>query len=67
LWFHGDQDPQMPINQAHEMIGAYKNQGLPAQLEVVYGGAHGGKLFFTPEQITQTAAFLKKALQSPAK
>src|SRR5207253_47677 len=19
LWFHGDQDPQMPINQAHEM------------------------------------------------
>ena len=38
LWFHGDQDPQMPINQAHEMIGAYKKQGLPATLEVVYGG-----------------------------
>jgi acetyl esterase/lipase len=67
LWFHGDQDPQMPINQAHEMIGAYKKAGLPAQLEVVYGGGHGGKLFFTPEQMTQTAEFLKTALQSRAK
>src|SRR5207244_3139293 len=54
LWFHGDQDPQMPINQAHEMIGAYKKQGLPASLEVVHGGAHGGKLFSTQEQIHET-------------
>jgi acetyl esterase/lipase len=67
LWFHGDQDSQMPINQAHEMIGAYKKQGLPAQLEVVYGGAHGGKQFFTPAQIAQTADFLKAAMQPPTK
>jgi len=67
LWFHGDQDPQMPITQAHEMIGAYKKAGLPAQLEVVYGGAHGGKLFFTSEQIAQTADFLKAAMQRPMK
>jgi acetyl esterase/lipase len=63
LWFHGDQDPQMPINQAHEMIGAYRKSGLPAQLEVVYGGVHGGKLFFTSEQIAQTADFLKAAME----
>jgi acetyl esterase/lipase len=63
LWFHGNQDPQMPINQAHEMIGAYKKAGLPAQLEVVYGGGHGGKLFFTSEQIAQTADFLKAAME----
>ncbi len=62
LWFHGDQDPQMPINQAHEMMGAYKKQGVPAQLEVVYGGGHGGKLFFTPEQMNQTADFLHSAM-----
>ncbi len=63
LWFHGDQDPQMPINQAHEMVGAYKKQGLNPQLEVVHGGAHGGKLFFTPEQLDQVANFLQKALR----
>jgi dipeptidyl aminopeptidase/acylaminoacyl peptidase len=63
LWFHGDQDPQMPINQAHEMVGAYKKQGLNAQLEVVHGGAHGGKLFYTPEQLEQASEFLQKALK----
>jgi acetyl esterase/lipase len=65
LWYHGDQDPQMPINQAHEMIGAYKRQGLPARLEVVYGGVHGGKLFHTPEQLNQVAEFVSTCLQSP--
>ena len=63
LWYHGDQDPQMPINQAHEMIGAYKKAGLEAQLEVVYGGAHGGKLFYTPEQMAQAAEFLARSLK----
>jgi acetyl esterase/lipase len=63
LWFHGDQDPQMPINQAHEMVGAYKKHGLSATLEPVYGGGHGGKLFFTSEQFAQTAEFLDRALK----
>jgi acetyl esterase/lipase len=63
LWFHGDQDPQMPINQAHELVGAYKKQGLKAQLEVVYGGGHGGKLFYTPEQMNQVSEFLQRVLR----
>jgi len=63
LWYHGDQDPQMPINQAHEMVGVYKKHGLNAQLEVVYGGVHGGKLFYTAEQFEQVAGFLQKALR----
>ena len=67
LWYHGDQDPQMPINQAHEMIGAYKKQGLAATFEPVYGGGHGGKLFFTPEQMTQVGDFLDRALMRKAK
>jgi acetyl esterase/lipase len=66
LLYHGDQDPQMPINQAHELVGAYKNQGLAASLEVVYGGAHGGKLFYTPEQLEQVAQFLGANLQPRA-
>src|SRR5688572_12084929 len=39
LLLHGDQDPQMPINQAHELHGAYKRNGLKATFEVVHGGA----------------------------
>ena len=27
LLLHGDQDPQMPINQSHELEGAYEQQG----------------------------------------
>jgi len=67
LWFHGDQDPQMPINQGHEMIGAYKKAGLSATFEPVYGGGHGGKLFFTPEQMAQVAHFLDGTLQRTSK
>ncbi len=67
LWFHGDQDPQMPINQAHEMIGAYKKCGLSATLEPVYGGGHGGKLFFTPDQMGQVADFLESASSRTSK
>src|SRR5262245_4137775 len=67
LWFHGDQDPQMPINQAHEMMGAYKKQGLSATFEPVYGGGHGGKLFFTPEQMAQVADFLSGTLRPKTK
>ena len=63
LWYHGDQDPQMPVNQALEMIGAYKKQGLNATFEPVPGGAHGGKLFYTPEQFEQVARFLDTHLK----
>ncbi len=51
LLLHGDQDPQMPINQSHELVGAYKKVGLPVQIEVIYGGKHGGSGFFTDDQL----------------
>src|SRR5262245_43408851 len=63
LWYHGDQDPQMPVNQALEMLGAYKKLGLSATFEPVYGGAHGGKLFYTPEQLKQAEGFLDANLK----
>ena len=64
LWlFHGDQDPQMPINQSHELVGAYKRVGLPVQLEVVYGGKHGGAGFFTEEQLRRLGKELFGSLQ----
>lgn len=46
LLVHGDQDPQVPINQSHELHAKYKEHQLPVKFEVVHGGAHGGKAFF---------------------
>lgn len=46
LLLHGDQDPQMPINQAHELHGAYQGLGLQSEFEVLYGASHGGDQFY---------------------
>ncbi|MCF3649846.1 alpha/beta hydrolase [Synoicihabitans lomoniglobus] len=59
---HGDQDPQMPINQAHEIHGAYERLGLPVHFEVMYGSAHGGPAFTAPEELTRIDTFLRKHL-----
>ena len=60
LLLHGDQDPQMPINQAHELMGAYKKLNLPAHLEVVHGAAHGGAAFFDADRMEVVKAFLER-------
>ncbi len=52
LWLvHGDQDPQMPIEQSLELEAAYQRQKLPVIFRVVRGGKHGGEGFFTAEQL----------------
>lgn len=63
LLIHGDQDPQMPINQAHEIHGQYKDLSLPVWFEVIHGGAHGGKAFFDDERLALVDWFLKKHLR----
>ena len=67
LLIHGDQDPQVPINQSHELHGAYKRQRLVAEFVVVHGGAHGGKEFYDAERIGLMAEFLDKHLRGQAK
>jgi dipeptidyl aminopeptidase/acylaminoacyl peptidase len=62
LLFHGDQDPQMPINQSHELQGAYEQHGLKAAFEVVHGAVHGGPAFFEAKRLDRVVAFLKDAL-----
>jgi len=62
LLFHGDQDPQMPINQSHELEGAYEHQGLDAELIVVHGAAHGGDAFYSSQNVQRVAAFLSAQL-----
>jgi dipeptidyl aminopeptidase/acylaminoacyl peptidase len=58
LLLHGDQDPQMPINQSHELFGAYQDKGLQAEFEVVYGAGHGGEKFRDNNRRALVAAFL---------
>jgi acetyl esterase/lipase len=67
LLLHGDQDPQMPINQSHELEGAYAAQGLDARLVVVHGAGHGGAVFFDAEHLRLVTEFLDRHLrQAPA-
>jgi dipeptidyl aminopeptidase/acylaminoacyl peptidase len=63
LLLHGDQDPQMPINQSHELQGAYEKLGLDAVLVVVHGAAHGGDAFYDAERIERVASFLDASLR----
>jgi acetyl esterase/lipase len=62
LLFHGDQDPQMPINQSHELEGAYEQQGLEAEFIVVHGAAHGGDAFYSPDNVQHAVTFLSAQL-----
>jgi acetyl esterase/lipase len=58
LLFHGDQDPQMPINQAHELHGAYQRNSLKATFQVVHGAAHGGSAFYDAPRLEIVKQFL---------
>ena len=62
LLFHGDQDPQMPINQSHELEGAYEALGLDVELVVVHGAPHGGDAFYSPENVQRAVTFLSAQL-----
>ncbi|MDE0867209.1 MAG: alpha/beta hydrolase [Rubripirellula sp.] len=62
LLIHGDQDPQMPINQSHELKGAYDQAGVKVEFDVVHGGAHGGAVFYSADRIRRVAEFLSTSL-----
>lgn len=63
LLLHGDQDPQMPINQSLELQGRYEAAGRPVKFIAVHGAAHGGKLFYDPEHLAHVEAFLREHLR----
>jgi acetyl esterase/lipase len=60
LLLHGDQDPQMPINQSHELHGRYLEAGLECHFEVIHGAAHGGKAFYNSKNTKTVLGFLEK-------
>jgi acetyl esterase/lipase len=63
LLLHGDQDPQMPINQAHELHAAFLAQKLDVHFEVIHGAAHGGKAFYDPERNALVKKFFDRTLK----
>lgn len=65
LMLHGDQDRQMPINQSHELEGAYARLGRPVQLIVVHGSGHGGPAFTSAASLDRIDEFLRKQLREP--
>lgn len=62
LLIHGDQDPQVPINQAHELQGRFEACKLPVEFHVVHGGAHGGDVYFDETRTKLVKAFLDRHL-----
>lgn len=63
LWLiHGDADPQMPIEQSHELQKRYADLRLKVDFEVVKGGKHGGGGFFGNEQLDRVATEIKTAM-----
>lgn len=59
---HGDQDPQMPINQSHELQHAYEQAGAIVQFDVVYGGGHSGPDFWDDTRSELVRKFLEENL-----
>jgi acetyl esterase/lipase len=62
LLMHGDQDPQMPINQSHELVGAYEQAGRPVVFRVMHGSAHGGPAFTSEASLRLIDGFLRQHL-----
>ncbi|HVY72230.1 MAG TPA: alpha/beta hydrolase [Verrucomicrobiae bacterium] len=60
LLLHGDQDPQMPVNQALELCGAYEKVKAPVELEMVHGAGHGGAVFYDDERLAVVKKFLQR-------
>lgn len=64
LIVHGDQDPQVPVNQSLELWNEYKKNSLKVQLEIVPGAAHGGAAYDKKEMMEKVKSFLDKVLKN---
>ncbi len=63
LLLHGDRDNQMPINQSHELQGAYERLRLPVVFKVVHGSGHGGPAFRDETSLALIDQFLRVQLK----
>lgn len=63
LLFHGDADPQMPVQQSAEFSSAYEAAGLAVKLHVLPGSKHVGAEFYDATRMALVRDFLKEALR----
>jgi acetyl esterase/lipase len=63
LLIHGDQDPQAPINQSHELQGRYEAMKLPHRFVVLHGSKHGGLEFTDAARCDLIDSFLREHLK----
>lgn len=64
VWLiHGDADPQMPVEQSHELNRSLRQASVPVRFEIIEGAKHGGDVFYTNERLDQLAGELKAALR----
>ncbi len=63
ILFHGDRDPQMPINQSLQMLGAYQDAGLDVKFVPVHGAVHGGPQFFDEKHLPMALEFLGRTMK----
>lgn len=66
LLLHGDQDPQMPVAQSLELLGAYERAGLNVRFVPLHGAKHGGKEFYDDTRLAVVREFLVAAGIAPA-
>ena len=57
---HGEQDNQVPINQSIELLSAYKNLNLKAQIEFVPNAGHTDSIYYKKEMMEKVDKFLKE-------
>jgi len=65
LLLHGDQDPQMPVAQSLEFVGAFERVGLKARFVPLHGSGHGGKEFYDAKRLALVEEFLRAAGIAP--
>jgi acetyl esterase/lipase len=65
LLIHGDQDPQMPVAQSLEFVGAYERAGLSARFVPMHGSVHGGNEFYDEKRLALVGEFLRNAGIAP--
>lgn len=64
LIMHGDQDNQVPVNQAIELKEAYDEKGLDATLIFVRGAGHADPLLFSDKYMKIVEDFLNRVLKN---
>ena len=57
---HGEQDVQVPINQSIELLSAYKNKNLKAQIEFVPNAGHTDPIYYKKDMMEKVDKFLKE-------